>query len=139
MSNDLVFRICNLAVIPGWVLLFAAPNWKWTQRIAAFILPPLLSALYVWFFIASFEGLHANYTSLGMVQWIFRTPTAMLAGWIHFLAFDLFVGAWIARDAQKLGILHLAVIPCLILTFVLGPAGLLLYYTLRAGMPRKEG
>ncbi len=133
MNNELLFRICNLAVLPGWILLFAAPNWRWTRRIAMFTIPPLLSIVYIYAFIASFEGLHADYTSLGMVQWILRTPGALLAAWIHFLAFDLFVGAWMVGDAKQRGILHLAVVPCLMLTFVLGPAGLLVYFGLRAG------
>jgi hypothetical protein len=54
-----------------------------------------------------------------------------LAGWIHYLAFDLFVGAWEVRDAQRQGIHHLLVIPCLLATLMAGPAGLALYWLLR--------
>ena len=52
-------------------------------------------------------------------------------GWIHYLAFDLFVGAWEVRDAQARGIHHLLVIPCLFLTLMAGPGGLLLYWAIR--------
>ena len=60
------------------------------------------------------------------------TPWLLLAGWIHYLAFDLFVGSWEVRDAQERGIPHLAVVPCLLLTFMFGPAGWFLYNLVRA-------
>jgi Mn2+/Fe2+ NRAMP family transporter len=66
----------------------------------------------------------------------FTSPVAATAGWIHYLVFDLFVGAWQVRDAQRRGITHLAVIPCLVLTLLAGPVGLLLYLALRTGMRR---
>jgi hypothetical protein len=55
----------------------------------------------------------------------------LLAGWVHYLAFDLFIGSWQVRDSQQRGIGHLFVIPCLVLTFLFGPAGLLCYLALR--------
>ena len=60
---------------------------------------------------------------------------ALTAGWIHYLAFDLFVGTWIAQRAARLGLPHLATIPLLALTFLFGPAGLLAFFALRA-VPR---
>ena len=60
----------------------------------------------------------------------------LLAGWIHYLAFDLFIGGWETRDAVRNGIPHLLVIPCLLLTFMLGPIGLLAYFALRSGRLR---
>lgn len=63
---------------------------------------------------------------------LFSVPELVLAGWIHYLAFDLFVGAWEVRDAQKKEIHHLLVIPCLFVTFMAGPAGLVLYWVLKA-------
>jgi hypothetical protein len=61
----------------------------------------------------------------------------LLAGWIHYLAFDLFVGSWEVRDAQRVGIHHLFVVPCLVLTVLFGPIGLLLYLLLRAALRRR--
>jgi hypothetical protein len=63
---------------------------------------------------------------------LFTEPALLLAGWVHYLAFDLFVGAWELRDAQQRGVPHAAVIPCLVVTFMLGPIGLLAYFGLRA-------
>jgi ABA4-like protein len=134
MSNEIIFRICDLAVIPGWLLLLLAPKWKWTIRLAMYTIPVLLAIAYLWVFIANFETLHANFVSYGAVEYFFHLPGVVLAAWIHYLAFDLFVGAWMVQDARRRRILHLAVIPCLILTFVLGPAGLLFYFMLRTGL-----
>ena len=58
---------------------------------------------------------------------LFENPWLLLAGWAHYLAFDLFIGGWEVRDAQRRGIPHLLVVPALVLTFLFGPAGLLLY------------
>jgi hypothetical protein len=136
MNYELIFRICSLAVVPGWILLLTAPKWKWTGRIAMFTIPLLLACAYIWVFIASFEGMHASYMSLAAVDYLLHTPGGELAAWIHLLAFDLFVAAWMVGDAKRLRILHLAVIPCLCVTFVFGPAGLLIYALLRAGLRR---
>ena len=61
----------------------------------------------------------------------------LLAGWTHYLAFDLFIGGWEVRDAQRRGIPHLLVVPALVLTFLFGPAGLLLYLAIRRFAPHK--
>lgn len=62
---------------------------------------------------------------------LFEDPYLLLAGWVHYLAFDLFIGSWEVRDAQRLRLPRLLVVPCLLLTFLFGPAGLLLYFTIR--------
>jgi hypothetical protein len=66
------------------------------------------------------------------VHLLFQTPGLLLAGWLHFLAFDLFVGAWEVRTARAEGIPHLLIVPALILTFLFGPAGFLLFLVIRA-------
>ena len=68
---------------------------------------------------------------------MFSVPQAVLAGWIHYLVFDLFVGAWEVRDAKRLGISHWFILPCLFFTLMLGPIGLLLYFILRWAMRRE--
>jgi len=71
------------------------------------------------------------------VMKLFTNEWAALAGWIHYLAFDLFVGCWEVRDAQAKNISHWYVIPCLILTFLFGPIGFLLYSILRLFLARE--
>ena len=70
---------------------------------------------------------------------LFCARQALLAGWLHYLAFDLFTGSWEARDAVRLGISRWLAAPCLLLTFLLGPVGLGLYLLLRLGMRRRFG
>jgi hypothetical protein len=96
------------------------------------ILPLVLAVVYVGLIAARFGGAEGGFGSLAEVRQLFADPYLLLAGWVHYLAFDLFVGSWQARDAQRLGIPHLLLIPCLVLTFLFGPTGLLAYCVLRA-------
>jgi uncharacterized membrane protein YraQ (UPF0718 family) len=65
---------------------------------------------------------------------LFQSPTAVLGGWIHYLVFDLFIGAWIVRDAKRLDINHWLTLPMLLATLMVGPVGLMLYLLLRLAM-----
>lgn len=137
MSPETIFSVCSTLVLPGWLLLIFLPRWKWTARfIAACLLPLVLALVYVWLVVTNFGGSEGGFGSLAEVALLFRNPRNLLAGWIHYLAFDLFVGSWEVRDAQRHGIRHLFVIPCLVLTFLFGPAGLLLYFLLRYALRR---
>jgi hypothetical protein len=62
---------------------------------------------------------------------LFKNRTLVTAGWVHYLAFDLLTGIFIRKNAQKHGINHWLIVPCLLFTFMLGPIGLLLYLLLR--------
>jgi hypothetical protein len=81
-------------------------------------------------------GENASVMSLAGISAAFANPRTLLVGWVHYLVFDLFVGAWEARDAQRHGIPHLLLIPCLFLTFMAGPMGLLLYLAIRYARAR---
>ena len=73
-----------------------------------------------------------GFDSLANVMLLLSNPWMALAGWVHFLAFDLFIGGWITRQARRDGIPHLLVLPCLLLTFLFGPAGLILFLSIGA-------
>ena len=138
MSPEQLFSLCSAAVLPGWLLLVLLPRWKWTARfVAACLLPLALALVYLFLVATHFGRSEGGFGSLADVGRLFQNPHNLLAGWIHYLAFDLFVGAWEVRDAQRLGIPHLLVIPCLILTFLFGPVGLLLYFVLRLALRRR--
>ena len=68
---------------------------------------------------------------MAAVTALFSVPELILAGWIHYLAFDLFVGAWELKDAQKERIHHIVVVPCLLTTLMFGPGGLVLYWFIK--------
>ena len=139
MSADNIFSICNIAVLPGWLLLAILPRWKWTARlITSVIIPALLGLVYLYLVITQFGKTEGGFGALSQVQQLFQNPAMLLAGWIHYLAFDLFIGSWEVRDAQRLGLNHLLVIPCLALTFLFGPIGLLLYFGIRLAVKKQS-
>jgi len=133
MDLETIFSICNALPIPLWILLVVAPRWKGTQIIVhSFAIPAGLAVVYaVLMGIGFSEGNGGNFSSLAGVRALFESDHALLAGWIHYLVFDLFVGAWEVRDAQRLRINHLMVIPCLFFTLMAGPVGFLMYFILR--------
>ena len=139
MTADTVFFLCNYGVMPAWLLLALLPHHKITQLVVhAIWIPCLLAGVYIWAFTtgpAAAEG--AGFGSLQGVMLLFQSPMAVLAGWIHYLAFDLFIGAWEVRDAKRRGIHHLWVVPCLFATLMAGPIGLMLYAVLRFALKRE--
>lgn len=138
MNTDTLFTLCNFSVLPAWVLLLVAPRWKWTTiLIQSAIIPLVLSGLYLVLALTNFYDGEGGFGTIEGVRLLFEKPGAMLAGWIHYLVFDLFIGCWEVRDSQRLNIPHLAVVPCLVLTFILGPVGLLLYFVLRWTLRRE--
>lgn len=138
MNAETVFSIANLTAMAGWLLLIFAPRWNWTRKIVIVgAIPLLLSAAYLILIVLFFGKADGGFDSLANVMKLFTNQWAALAGWIHYLAFDLFVGGWETRDAQEKGISHWLVIPCLILTFLLGPIGFLLYRVIAFFMTRK--
>ncbi len=139
MPLEQLFHLAGAFVLPCWLLLLIVPGWRWTQLLATFAAPLLLATLYVVLLFRGHPPPGAGFNSLHSVQLLFSVPEALLAGWIHYLAFDLFTGAWIARDAVRHRIARLAVAPCLVLTFLFGPAGLASYLLLRFALRRLIG
>lgn len=132
MNYDQLFQLCNTIVLPAWLLLIIAPTWKWTSRIVIGIVVTLLALLYVYLVFSTIQlGDFENFGSLDGIMGLFRERGAVLAGWIHYLAFDLMAGWFIVHNAMKNGINRRLIIPCLLFTFMLGPSGLLLYLLLR--------
>ena len=138
MSTDDLFLICNYAVMPAWFLLFVLPHHRVTQLLVhAIWMPLLLGPFYIWaLFFGQPAPEGAGFGSLQGVMLLFQSPTAVLGGWIHYLVFDLFIGAWIVRDAKRQGINHWFTTPFLFVTLMAGPAGLMLYLLLRLAMKR---
>jgi Domain of unknown function (DUF4281) len=134
MPAEQLFAICNFIVLPGWLLLVVAPRWQWTQRVAALALPLALAVVYLTLVVLHFRDSGGGFGSLAQVSKLFENPYLLLAGWIHYLAFDLFTGSWLVRDAERLRITHAFVVPCLLLTFLFGPVGLLTWFMIRTSL-----
>ena len=133
MSLDGAFQTVNLLALLGWGALLL--SWRapiWAERIAGLAVPALLATAYTGLVLAFWSRAPGGFGSLPDVMALFTKPEIALAGWIHYLAFDLFVGAWEVRTARRERIAFLLVLPCLVLTFLFGPAGFLLFTGLRA-------
>lgn len=130
MTPEALFDISGPVVLLGWGALAFSPLWA--DRLAAVALPALLSLAYTALILAYWSGAPGGFSSLPEVMALFTTPGVALAGWLHYLAFDLFVGAWITRTARAEGLAHVFVLPCLALTFLFGPAGFVAFSVLRA-------
>jgi hypothetical protein len=140
VNPNLLFKMANNAALLGWILLIFLPRWRWSARlIAPVLIPGLLAFLYA-FLVATQLGHSAGgFSSLSSVAALFQSRAILLAGWVHYLAFDLFVGSWEVRDSQRIGIAHYLIVPCLILTFLFGPAGWLLYVLIKTVALRTIG
>ncbi len=132
-----VFLICNYGILPAWSLLVLAPRSKWTRRVVhSMFVPVLLAAVYLTALIVEPESSKGDFGTLEGVMKLFTEAWIVLAGWVHYLVFDLFIGAWEVRDAERHDIPHLYVVPCLLFTLMLGPIGLAMYLLLRFALRR---
>jgi hypothetical protein len=133
MDAAALFQIANPIALIGWVVLLASPFMpRVADRISGLAIPLLFAVAYTGLIMAFWSSGQGGFDSLDNVALLFESRELLLAGWIHYLAFDLFVGAWIARTARDEGIRFWFVVPCLALTFLFGPAGYLLFNAIRA-------
>src|SRR3984893_17966928 len=135
MSPEHVFSIANTIALSSWLLLAVLPRQRWvTEAVTGKAVPALFAVLYIGIIVSKFGRTEGGFSSLAGVAALFANPWLLLAGWVHYLAFDLLIGTWEVRDAQERGIPHLVVVPCLFLTFMFGPAGWLVYVTVRSAL-----
>ena len=139
MKAEQIFSIVNLIAMLGWILLAVAPRWIVTRKLViSGVISLLLAVAYLILIVIFFGTAEGGFGSLPDVMKLFTNEWVVLAGWIHYLAFDLFVGSWEVKDAQDSGISHWFVIPCLFFTFMFGPVGFLMYHVLRIFLSKGE-
>lgn len=139
MTPETAFQYANLLVLSQWLLMVVAPRWRVTQVLTRMLpIPMILAVMYLYYLLnvpPSANGPAFDwraFSTLSGVQSLFTgQKEAVLAGWIHYLAFDLVAGSYVLRDGQERGIAHGWLIPCVLLCFMLGPSGLLLYGLVR--------
>jgi hypothetical protein len=139
MTAELLFTILNLIAMAAWLPLVFLPRARWATAVVPVVVPCMLGVIYVALVAALLPWGEGGFSSLAGVKALFENPWALLAGWAHYLAFDLFIGGWQVRDARRRGIPHLLVVPALVLTFLFGPAGLVLYLAFRRSAPLETG
>ncbi|NBO91835.1 MAG: DUF4281 domain-containing protein [Planctomycetia bacterium] len=135
MSPEIQFKIVNTASLPFWALMIFAPRWWLTRRVMeSYFAPGLFAAIYVAFIIPALPNVLAMLASppnLENVVSEIAKPQAFVVAWIHYLAFDLFVGRWEYLDSRERGVSVWLVGPCLFMTLMTGPLGFLAYLAIR--------
>ena len=141
LTPDFLFALANPLAMLGWALLVLAPRWRLTKTLVlSGAWSAGLAAAYAVLIATHYLGAHGaegGFGSLAQVAALFQDPWALLAGWVHYLSFDLFVGAWETRDAQRRDVPHAALVPALALTLLVGPVGLLVYFGVRRAFGQK--
>lgn len=137
ITPELVFNIGNTAILPAWLLMLFAPKWKYTHLLTnSYAVVILLAVLYAVIVFASIGAIaKADFMTLQGIKNLFlsagKSDYFIAAAWFHYLAFDLVAGTYIFQEGQKRNIPHLALVPCLLFTFLLGPVGFLLFWLIK--------
>ena len=139
MTAEAVFSIANTTALVTWIVLALFQRRRWATDGVVIAAVSLFAVAYVAIIGPRWFGSQGGFSSLAAVSTLFSNPWLLLAGWIHYLAFDLLVGRWEARDAAEHGISQWIVAPCLLLTFMFGPAGWLAYCIVRRFVGSADG
>ena len=136
LDPHLAFSLTGPLVLAGWagliLSLFVKPVRPIAWPAAQTAVPAILAVAYVLLIQAGFgEAEGGGYGSIEEIRALFASDSALVAGWFHYLAFDLFIGAWIVREGLERKLTPLLILLCQPLTFLFGPAGLLLFFVLR--------
>lgn len=131
MTAEQLFSIANTVALLSWLALVLLPRVRVIPQVITGLAVPLVFAVAYVALIGANWGGPGGFSTLADVALLFSQPPLLLAGWIHYLAFDLLIGTWEAQDARANGVPHLLLVPCLLLTFMFGPAGWLLYQAVR--------
>tara|TARA_B100000965_G_C19569168_1_gene748251 strand:+ start:599 stop:1069 length:471 start_codon:yes stop_codon:yes gene_type:complete len=143
LTTENVFLIVNWGIIPFWVLLLIFPYHSLTKILVNSLIAPLILATgYVFFayqiylndeILSSFN----LYLGLDSLYALYSNDLFLLIFWLHFLSISLFVGAWIARDAERYMVPRMILMISLVLTYFSGPVGLIFYWIIRVFFSKK--
>ena len=130
MLYETIFNIFNSGILLFWMLLLFFPKQSITQKVIAYPWVPLVIAFgYIYFMGMTSGTFSADFTSLNGLTKMFQNanPQGVAAGWLHYLAFDLWVGCWMLKNSQEKGVKHLWMLVPMLFTFMLGPVGIIIY------------
>ena len=135
---EMLYYWVNLGVLPFWLILIFFPNSNISRYFVTSIFPILiLSGAYIFILYKSylnsydFNNNFSLYLSIDHLSDLFTDKSYLMMFWIHFISINLFTGGWIVRDSQKLSINKILVIIPLVITYLIGPIGLFLYWLIR--------
>jgi hypothetical protein len=128
LDFDFLFAFANIAILPVWVMLIFLPKKEISLWFTGnYVIQMILALMYLFLIVGYMSEGEGGFGSLQEIRKGFEVDAILLAGWIHYIIFDSFVGTWMVRDAEKNNIPHYHIIAPLIFTMLLGPIGLLLY------------
>lgn len=111
----------------GWATLILLPRgWVWAGWLPRFVVPAVLALSYSILVLVHFFSAEGGFDSIDAVRQLFASDPLMLAGWQHYLAFDLLIGCWLASQMDEANIHRLIQAPILVATFMLGPLGMVI-------------
>ncbi|GAX83532.1 hypothetical protein CEUSTIGMA_g10957.t1 [Chlamydomonas eustigma] len=133
-SDEQLFQLVNV-VLPAWVLLIISPKWKTTQAVVT-LAASLMCLLYALLLANTLLSPTSDIQIQDMFSYdgvarLLSAKSTVLPAWVHFAAFDLWTGRWIAQDAMSRRFPRLLLAPLLLLSMMFGPVGLLGYLSLR--------
>ncbi len=138
MSFEQIFSVCSTLAMTGWVVLIFLSFWANRERYVFGVIVLMLSIVYAVLLLPNFNGeTFKSFGTLDGVSRLFMNKQMLLAGWVHYLAFDLLAGIYILRNAAANNINHWITTPAMIATFIAGPVGVLLYSVIRIIRTRK--
>ena len=137
-TTEMFYLWVNIGVLPFWILIIFFPQSHLCKYLTTSIFPIfLLSAAYIFILYKAYLGSFdfANnfslYLGLSSVSELFRDDYYLLMFWTHFVAVNLFIGGWILKDAQKLYVNRIILTFPLIITYLIGPIGIFIYWVIR--------
>jgi hypothetical protein len=140
MNYDLLLSLLTPPVMLSWLAMAVAPRWRVTRAfLHSDVVPLVIGVVYLSIALRYVPGWFSSFRNLDTIGELFTHRDLLFVGWIHYLAFDLFVGRSILADSQRRGIPHLLVVPCLFMTLMFGPGGYVAYALVRLGCRKYAG
>ena len=134
----MIYSWLNIGVIPFWLILLFFPQSKICGMFVTSIFPILiLGSLYLYlfyyFYVFGINFLENFNLYLGLynLRDLFENESFLILFWTHFLAVNLFCGAWIVKDSQKIYMSKFLVFFPIVITYFVGPIGIFVYWILR--------
>lgn len=134
MAPDAIFEYGNMLAMAGWIILVFLPRRYGLIVAPRFLIPAILSFFYAPLALSNFFTAEGGFSSIADVRALFQNDAMLTAGWLHYLAFDLFVGSWIATESDRIGVSRIIQSVFLLATFMFGPVGFLLFLLTRTMM-----
>ena len=135
---DMLYYWVNLGVLPFWLILIFFPTSSLCRYFVTSIFPfIILSGAYIFLLYKSylssydFDGNFSLYFGIDDTKDLFSNKNFLMMFWIHFISINLFAGGWVVKDSQKFMINKVLIALPLIITYFIGPIGLLIYWMIK--------